>query len=240
VTQGSAQSCRSTSGLISDDVAQYRNRGRSWNCPADDGKPSIGGSLIVVGVSLNVRSFRHQSWSRTLSTFTSKTELGGLLDNGRDYWWRNIGGLAQRSRCAYATSKLMCTNRQNAWQALGGGILGPRSAMQVLRRLEAGINSHQPAVRFVTFWLPVVSDLVSSPIWSYRLRHATHWARGGVANADAPLADEHATAFAFGGHIYALSACENSTSLDSAPAQAFLHGRACVGRVSMADRLRRP
>ena len=51
-------------------------------------------SLIVVGLSLNVRSFKHQSWSRTLSTFTSKAELGGLLDESRDYCWWNIGGLA--------------------------------------------------------------------------------------------------------------------------------------------------
>ncbi len=36
-------------------------------------------SLIVVGVSLKVRSFGRQSWSQTLSTFTSKTELGGRL-----------------------------------------------------------------------------------------------------------------------------------------------------------------
>jgi hypothetical protein len=58
----------------------------------------------------------------------------------------------------------------------------------------------------VTFRLPVVSYLVSTPIWLYRLGRAANWARGSVANADVPLAYEFACAFAFRGHI-----CTSST-----------------------------
>ena len=52
----------------------------------------------------------------------------------------------------------------------------------------------------------MVSDLVSPPIWFHRLRHPADRARGSVAHADAPLAYEHATAFAFREHISSLSA----------------------------------
>jgi hypothetical protein len=60
----------------------------------------------------------------------------------------------------------------------------------------------------VTFRLPVVSYLVSTPIWLYRLGRAANWACGSVANADVPLAYEFACAFAFRGHICTSSAYE--------------------------------
>jgi len=47
----------------------------------------------------------------------------------------------------------------------------------------------------------VVSYLIATAIWSYRLRRAADWAWGSVANADAPLADELATALACRGHL---------------------------------------
>jgi len=60
----------------------------------------------------------------------------------------------------------------------------------------------------VTFRLPVVSYLVSTPIWLYRLGRAANWACGSVANADVALAYEFACAFAFRGHICTSSAYE--------------------------------
>jgi len=47
----------------------------------------------------------------------------------------------------------------------------------------------------------VVSYLIATAIWSYRLRRAADWAWGSVANADAPLAYELATALACRGHL---------------------------------------
>ncbi len=47
----------------------------------------------------------------------------------------------------------------------------------------------------------MVSYLIATAIWSYRLRRAADWAWGSVANADAPLAYELATALACRGHL---------------------------------------
>jgi hypothetical protein len=47
----------------------------------------------------------------------------------------------------------------------------------------------------------VVSYLIAIAIWPYRLRRAADWARGCVANADAPLAYELATALAGRVHL---------------------------------------
>jgi hypothetical protein len=47
----------------------------------------------------------------------------------------------------------------------------------------------------------MVSYLIATAIWSYRLRRAADWAWGSVANADAPLANELATALACRGHL---------------------------------------
>jgi hypothetical protein len=52
--------------------------------------------------------------------------------------------------------------------------------------------------------LPVVRYLVSPTVWTDGLRQTAHRAWSSVANADAPLADELATAFAFGGHSVSL------------------------------------
>ena len=46
----------------------------------------------------------------------------------------------------------------------------------------------------------MVSYLIATAIWSYRLRRAADWAWRSVANADAPLAYELATALACRGH----------------------------------------
>jgi hypothetical protein len=51
------------------------------------------------------------------------------------------------------------------------------------------------------FRLSVVSYLIATAIWSYRLRRAADWARRSVANTDAPLAYELATALACRGHL---------------------------------------
>lgn len=53
----------------------------------------------------------------------------------------------------------------------------------------------------IRFRLSVVNYLVATSIWSYRLRRAADWARGSVANADAPLAYEHSSALASRGHL---------------------------------------
>jgi hypothetical protein len=47
----------------------------------------------------------------------------------------------------------------------------------------------------------VVSYLIAIAIWFYGLRRAADWAWGSVANADAPLAYELATALAGRGHL---------------------------------------
>src|SRR5207244_2914977 len=46
----------------------------------------------------------------------------------------------------------------------------------------------------------VVGNLIATAIWSYRLRRTADWAWRSVANADAPLAYELATALASRGH----------------------------------------
>jgi hypothetical protein len=51
------------------------------------------------------------------------------------------------------------------------------------------------------FRLSVVSYLIATAIWSYRLRRAADWAWRSVANADAPLAYELATAPACRAHL---------------------------------------
>jgi len=51
------------------------------------------------------------------------------------------------------------------------------------------------------FMFSVVSYLIATAIWSYRLRRAADWAWRSVANADAPLSDELATALACRGHL---------------------------------------
>jgi hypothetical protein len=53
----------------------------------------------------------------------------------------------------------------------------------------------------ISFRLSVVIYLIATAIWSYRLRCAADWAWGRVANADAPLAYELATALACRGHL---------------------------------------
>jgi len=52
-----------------------------------------------------------------------------------------------------------------------------------------------------------------STIWSYRLRRAADWAWGSVANADAPLAYELATALAGRGHLD-ISSLRNGNVVD--------------------------
>ena len=47
----------------------------------------------------------------------------------------------------------------------------------------------------------MVSYLIATAIWSYRLSRAADWAWGSVANADAPLAYELAAALACRGHL---------------------------------------
>ena len=47
----------------------------------------------------------------------------------------------------------------------------------------------------------MVSYLIATAIWPYRLRRATDGTWGSVANADAPLAYELSSTPAFGGHI---------------------------------------
>jgi hypothetical protein len=53
----------------------------------------------------------------------------------------------------------------------------------------------------ISFRLSVVSYLITTAIWSYRLGRPTNWAWGSVANADTPLAYELAAALAFRGHL---------------------------------------
>src|SRR5438552_5541888 len=66
---------------------------------------------------------------------------------------------------------------------------------------------------FVSFWSPVVSYLVSPPVWSYRLDQTADRAGSSVANGDAPLAYEHATPFLFRGHNKLwLYSCRSSAS----------------------------
>jgi hypothetical protein len=66
---------------------------------------------------------------------------------------------------------------------------------------------------FVSLWSAVVSYLVSPPVWSYRLGQTADRAGSSVANGDAPLAYEHATAFAFRGHnIHSLYKWRSSVS----------------------------
>jgi len=53
----------------------------------------------------------------------------------------------------------------------------------------------------IRFRLSVVSYLIATAIWYYRLRRAADWAWGSVTNADAPLAYELAAALACRGHL---------------------------------------
>jgi hypothetical protein len=47
----------------------------------------------------------------------------------------------------------------------------------------------------------MISDPIAVAIWPYRLSRATRWARGSIANTDAPLAYELAAALALRGHM---------------------------------------
>jgi hypothetical protein len=62
----------------------------------------------------------------------------------------------------------------------------------------------------------VLSYLIATAIWSYWLRRATDWAWGSVANADAPLAYEVATALARRGHLD-VSSLRNELELFESP-----------------------
>jgi len=60
----------------------------------------------------------------------------------------------------------------------------------------------------IQFRLSVVSYLVATPIWSYRLRRTTDRAWSSVANADAPLAYELAATLAFRRNLHVPPAYE--------------------------------
>jgi len=110
------------------------------------------------------------------------------------------GGVKVNSRagpnCGFnispAAQKKPCWLVADRW---GRGITPNRRSSVLSARDNGSTFSCQRCV-FIAFWLPVVSNFVSSPVWSYRLRHAADRAWGSVANADAPLAYEEATALA--------------------------------------------
>lgn len=58
------------------------------------------------------------------------------------------------------------------------------------------------------FLFLVVSNPIATAIWSYQLSRATDWARGSIANTDAPLAYELPAALAFRGHIVGITTWE--------------------------------
>jgi hypothetical protein len=73
----------------------------------------------------------------------------------------------------------------------------------------------------------VVSYLIATAIWSYRLRRAADWAWRSVANADAPLAYELATALACRGHLDVSSLRNELEPFESL--QLFMSGRGYGG-----------
>src|SRR2546427_5742988 len=75
--------------------------------------------------------------------------------------------------------------------------------------------------------LSVVSYLIATAIWSYRLRRPADWAWRSVANADAPLAYELATALACRAHLDVSSLRNELEPFESL--QLFMSGRGYGG-----------
>jgi len=69
--------------------------------------------------------------------------------------------------------------------------------------------------------------LIATAIWSYGLRRAADWAWRSVANADAPLAYELATALACRGHLDVSSLRNELEPFESL--QLFMSGRGYGG-----------
>jgi hypothetical protein len=79
-----------------------------------------------------------------------------------------------------------------------------------------------PWCPFRTLWLPVIRYLVSPSIRTHGLGYTAHRTWSSVANADAPLAYELATAFAFRGHRVSVFRLAKGELPDSARADRFL------------------
>ncbi len=69
---------------------------------------------------------------------------------------------------------------------------------RLIPRRDSGLSCR--GCRFRTLWLSVIRYLVSPSIPTHGLGQTAHRAWSSVANADAPLAYELATALTFGGH----------------------------------------